>query len=59
MKELFRRFAFLAFLAIIGMMTACGQSPMDVPVDVLEIASEIECDPGEPDPNSRYFCHGG
>ncbi len=42
------------FLAITGMMTACGESPMDVPVDVLEIASEIECEEGVPVPNS--FC---
>ena len=55
MKKLFAPFA---FLAITGMMTACGESPMDVPVGVLEIASEIECDEGNPDPNS-FLCEFG
>ena len=41
-----------AFLAITGMATACGESPVGVPVGVLEIASEIECDEGNPSPNS-------
>jgi len=43
-----------AFLAITGMMTACGESPVGVPVGVLEIASEIDCE-GNPDPNS-FLC---
>ena len=49
MRKLFATFV---FFAITGMMTACGESPVDVPVGVLEIASEIECDEGNPDPNS-------
>ena len=52
MKKLFTTFV---FLAITGMMTACGESPMDVPVDVLEIASEIECDPNDPNPNTAFY----
>ena len=52
MRKLTKLFA---FLAITGMATACGDSPMDVPVDVLEIASEIQCDEGDPTPNS-VFC---
>ena len=52
MKKLFTPFV---FLAITGMMTACGESPMDVPVSVLEIASELECDDGDPDPNA-FVC---
>ncbi len=49
MKKLATLFA---FLAITGMATACGESPVGVPVGVLEIASEIECAEGNPSPNS-------
>ena len=55
MKKLFTPFV---FLAITGIVTACGEAPMDVPVSVLEIASEIECDEGDPDPNS-FLCEFG
>ena len=50
MRKLAKLFA---FLAITGMMTACGESPTGVPVGVLEIASEIECEEGGTIPNSR------
>ena len=53
MKKLAKLFA---FLAITGMMTACGESPVGVSsVGVLETASEMGCDEGLPDPNS-FFC---
>ena len=51
MRKLAKLFA---FLAITGMMTACGESPMGVPEAVLEIASEIECE-GDPSPNN-FVC---
>ena len=48
MKKLAKLFA---FLAITGMMTACGESPVGVSsVGVLEIASEIDCEEGDPSP---------
>ena len=53
MKKLFTPFV---FLAITGMMTACGESPVGVgeletPEALSELAREIDCE-GFPTPNS-------
>ena len=55
MKKLFATFV---FLAITGIMTACGESPVgvaeiDTPDAVFGLAREIECgEEGFPTPNS-------
>ena len=64
MKKLFTPFV---FLAITGMMTACGESPVgvaeiDTPDAVTGLAREIDCpeegEPGWPSPNS-FLCGEG
>ena len=54
MRKLFTPFV---FLAITGLMTACGESPVGLqdiesPEEVTSVARELECAEGWPTPNS-------
>jgi hypothetical protein len=57
MKKLFTPFV---FLAITGMMTACGESlvgpeELESPDELSTVARELDCEEGWPTPNS-FFC---